>query len=104
QADGASDVGRSSLELLGCRSIRGLLKRDGLDHVASGLPGRHRLEMAELAVEHSDAHGPENLVAGERVEIAIEVLNVDINVGNRLGSVDDDRGAVLVSHLDHELD
>src|SRR5208282_4592358 len=69
-----------------------------------GVPGRHRLEMAELAVKDSDAHGPENLVAGERVEIAIEVLNVDIDMGHGLGAVHDNGGSVLVSHIDHELD
>ena len=83
QADGAADIGRSRLELQRRRSVGGFLECHGLDHVAAGLPGRHCLEVAKLAVENSNAHRPENLVAGKCVKIAIEVLHVDFPMGNR---------------------
>ena len=40
-----------------------------------------------LAVQHADAGGPEHLVAGERVEIGVERLHVDLHVRRGLRAV-----------------
>ncbi len=55
-------------------------------------------EQSGLAVEHTYAGGAEHLVAGERVEIAIEGLNVDLHVGHGLRTVDEYGRSVAVRH------
>ena len=64
--------------LYGSDVVEGLLEGDRADHVAAALVRRHGLEEAGLAVQDADAGGAEQLVAGERVEVAIEVLDVDL--------------------------
>ena len=65
----------------------GLLEGDRADHVAAALVRRHRFEQLCLAVEHADAGGPEQLVPGEGVEIAVERLHVDLHVRHGLRAV-----------------
>ncbi len=54
-----------------------LLEGDGEDHVAAALPRRHGREQLLAAVEHADAGGAVDLVAGEGVEVAVQRLHVD---------------------------
>ena len=46
-----------------------------------------------FAVEHADAGGAEDLVAGEGVEIGVERLHVHLHVRRGLGAVDQRQGA-----------
>src|SRR3546814_5316670 len=46
---------------------------------------RHRLQELGLAVEHADGGRPIELVAGEAVEVGVEVAHVDLAVHHRLG-------------------
>ena len=84
--------------LYGSVVVGGLLEGDRADHVAAALIRRHRFEQRGLAVEHADAGGPEQLVPGEGVEIAVERLHVDRHVRHGLRAVDQHRDAARVRH------
>ena len=64
---------------------------------------RHRLQQRRLAVEHADAGGAIQLVAREGVEIAVERAHIDLEVGRRLGAVDEHRSALGVGKIDDAL-
>ena len=68
-----------------------LLEAHGEDHVATALPRRHGLEQRLAAVEHADAGGAVQLVAGEGIEIAIERLHVDALMRHRLRAIEQHR-------------
>ena len=87
QADGGGDGGRARLELTGGRHVGGLLPGDGADHVAAPMPGRHGLQVGQLAVEDADARGARELVAAEGVEIRIQVHHVHLQVRHGLGAI-----------------
>ena len=55
---------------------------------------------AGLAVEHADARRPVNLVAGKRVEVAIERLHVDFHVRHGLRAIDQNGHVVSVRQFD----
>ncbi len=67
-----------------------------VDHLAAAHEGRHGLEPLALAVEHADAGRPVELVAGEDVEIAVDVLHVDRHMHGALAAVDQHRDAAGV--------
>ena len=96
EADRVGDVARAGLEPAGWRLEQRPLEGDVGDHVAAALPGRHVLEHVPLAVERTDAGGPEDLVPGEDEEVDVEGLHVDGQVRDRLGAVDQHPGAVAV--------
>ena len=56
---------------------------------------------ASLAVEHADAGRAVDLVAGEGVEVAVELLHVDVQVRHGLRAVDQRRSRRRVRHRDH---
>ena len=88
QADGAGDVRRAGLELVGERVVDGLLEGDR-ERSCRRRPGRAASpRAARLAVEHADAGGPVHLVAREGVEVAVQRLHVDVEVRGGLGAVD----------------
>ena len=74
------------------------------DHLAAALIGPHGLEMLLLAVEHADAGRAVELVAGEGVEIAIEVLHVDREMHRALRAVDQHGDAAVMRDAHHLLD
>ena len=75
-----------------------------MDHVAAALERLHALEQRRLAVQNADAGRAAQLVAGERVEIAIQVLHVDRQVRRRLRAVDQHRHAARMRERDHLFD
>src|SRR5205085_1546546 len=89
EADDAFDVRRPRFEFVRQRVVRRLLETDGEDHVAAALPRRHLVEDSLLAVQHAGAGWPVDLVRGERVEVAIELLDVDVKMRNALRAVDE---------------
>ena len=66
------------------------------DHLAAALVRRHGGQPLRLAVEHADAGRPVELVAGEDVEVDVEVLHVDRQVHGGLAAVDQHRDAALM--------
>ena len=52
-----------------------------------------RLQVLALAIEDADAGRPVDLVAGEAVEVAVEVADVDRQMHRALAAVDQHRNA-----------
>src|SRR5437867_2081567 len=69
--------------------------------LAFRLPRRHLLEERALAVEDADARRPVHLVPAERVEVAVERLDVDREVRHGLRAVDERHGTRAVCERDH---
>ena len=67
----ARNIRGASFELVRQIVVGCLLERNRADHVAAALPGRHALKQFLFAIQYADAGGPEDLVSGENVEIAI---------------------------------
>ena len=74
-----------------------------LDHLAAAVERRHGGEQIVFAVEHADAGRPVELVAGEDVEIAIEIAHVDVEMHGALRAVDQHRNAARMRELDDLL-
>ena len=91
---------RARFKLAGQGVVGGLFERDGTNHFAAALVGRHLVQQRALAVQHADTGGAERLVAGERVEVAIEASYIDTHVGCGLGAVQQDQGPHVVSGRD----
>src|ERR1700748_2621961 len=88
QSDSVSDVTGTCFEAARRRLVRRLLEGDIGNHVATSLPGRSLRQHVRLAVEHADSGRREDLVAGEDIEIAIERLDIDGHMRNRLRAVE----------------
>ena len=77
---------------------------DFADHLAAAIKRRHGGQVVIFAVKHADAGRAIKLVSGEGVEIAIDVLHVDVGMHRALCAVDQHRNAVGVRdprHLFH---
>ena len=81
--------------------IVGFFEADPADHVTASLVGFHLLQQRPFAVKHPDTGGTIDLVAGERVEIGIERLHIDLQVGDRLGSVNQNHDTRVMGQGDH---
>src|SRR6185312_415990 len=99
QTDCAGYVGRSRFEFVGQRVVLCLLESDGANHVAAALIGWHSFEQLVFPVQHTDSHWPIHLVARKGVEVAIEILDIDSDVGNSLCSIYYDGDVVCVRNL-----
>src|SRR5512134_1020562 len=90
------DYGRGAgLEPMRRLGIGDSVGGDVADHLAAALIGTHALQVLLLAVEHADAGRAVELVAGEGVEIDVEVLDVDRKMHRRLRAVGQHRNAAL---------
>ena len=94
QTDGVGNRGGSGFELVRNVVVRRLLESDGADHVSAALIRRHGFKQAGLAVERTDTRRPEDFVAREGVEIAIERPHVNPQVRRGLGAVHKHHSAV----------
>ena len=74
-----------------------------LNHLATTLIGRETVEPFLLAIEDADSCGAVHLMTGESEEVAIEVLDIDGEVGNALGTVDHHRNPMLMGDADDVL-
>ena len=93
EADGLDDGRGSGLEAVRRLGVGDVFQGDFVDHLAAALIGRHAVQMLGLAIEHADAGGAIGLVAGEDIEIRIEVLDVDGHVNGGLAAIDQHRNA-----------
>src|SRR5205085_7907408 len=92
EPDGLRNRRRAGLELVRQLVPRRALDGDGADHSAPELEGLHPLEQLAPPPEDADPGRPAQLVPGETEEVAVERLDVDRAVRDRLGRVaDDDR-------------
>ena len=95
----AGGVDGAGLKLVGQLREHRALPADGLDHFAAGEERGHLLQQGALSVQHADAHGAVDLVAGEGQEIRVQRLHVHGDVGRALGAVHHQHRAVLMGHV-----
>ena len=91
------------LELAGDRRIGGSGEPDRLDHLSPAHIRRHRLEPLLLSIQHAGAGRAVHLVPGERVEVAVQLLDVDFRVDTPLRAVHEHRNAVMMRDPDDFL-
>src|SRR5215467_124118 len=87
--DGAPYVGGACLELVRQGVIQRLFECDRADHIAAALIWRHLLKQFFFSVEDADAARTVNLVARDRIEVSIQLLDVDLDMRRSLGPVDE---------------
>ena len=76
QADGISDIWRSSFETGRRFRVSGLFKSDIAYHVSPTLPRGQDIVQLFLDVNNSDARWPEDLVTRKSKEIAAQLLHI----------------------------
>ena len=97
----AGDMRRAGFEAAGNIGKGGFLKCHAADHIAAALIRRHGVEQVGLAIEHTDAARPIELVAGEGVEIHIQRLHIDRAMHHGLGAIEQHQGALGVGQADN---
>ena len=100
--DGIEILG-ARLELAGDRRIGGSGEPDRLDHLSPAHVRRHRLKPLFLSVQHAGAGRAIHLVPGERVEVAVQLPDVDFRVNAPLRAVHEHRNAVMMRNPDDFL-
>src|ERR1700722_6946486 len=98
------DRRRSRLEFVRRIAIGDPVFRDLADHLAAAIVGPHRREMRVLSIEHADAGRTVELVAGEDVEVAVDIPDIDGQMNAGLAAVDQDRDTAGMGDPDHVLD
>src|SRR5205085_1520249 len=96
QPDLRGDGGRAGLEFVGDGGVGAPLERDGAYHRAAADERVHLLKKLRPAVEDAAARGREHLVAGDGVEVAVQILHVNLQVRRSLRAVNEDGHAELV--------
>ena len=102
EPDRLHDRRRAGLEPVRRLAIGDAVLEHLADHLAAAVERRHGAEMLMLAVEHADAGRPVELVAGEGVEVAADVLHVDVEVDGGLRAVHQHRNAARM-RAPHDL-
>ena len=93
ESDRSFHIRGAGLELVRNLVVGRMIVPHAGDHLAAAVVGRHGVEQLRLRHQRPRAHGPEHLVPREGVEVAIERLQVDLQVRRRLRPVDDDHRA-----------
>ena len=93
QADGLQDRRGAGLEAVRRVGVGDRVHGHRADHLAAALVGRHAGQPLGLAVEHADAGGAVELVAGEDVEVRVQRLHVHRAVHHGLAAVEQHPGA-----------
>ena len=96
QSDRLGDLRCPGLELPRQVGPRRFIGSDGADHVTAADERRHLLQQHPAPVKHADPGRAVGLVAGPRVEVSVELAQVDRQLWHRLGAVDQhDRTGVM---------
>ncbi len=95
--DVAADVGGAGFVFEGKRVVGGLFEGDFANHLAAAEPGGQQLENLLPAPEGTGAGGCIDLVAGEGVVIAAELLHIHREVCGALGAVHQHEGGGVVA-------
>src|SRR5580700_11904038 len=93
EPDRLHDRRRASLKLVWRIAVDDAIFKDLADHLTAAIEGRHGVKVGVLAVKHADPGWAVELVAGESVEVAVDVLHVDVEMHRALGAVDEHRDA-----------
>src|SRR5262249_19144082 len=102
--DRLDDRGRAGLELVGRLAIDDAVLEYFPDHLAAAVERRHGLEVLVFSVEHADAAWAIKLVTGQRIEVAADILHVDVEVNGGLGTIEQYRNAARMGAADHLFD
>ena len=73
------------------------------DHLAAAEKRRHGFEMRHLAVQNADAGWAVELMAGHHIEVAVDVLHIDIHMHGGLRAIDQHRNAARMRKLNDFL-
>src|SRR5215471_8107606 len=101
QPDRTCNVRSSRLEFVRQGVISCFLEAYRGDHISAALIGGHSLQQLGLPVEHPDTGRSVDLVTRERVEIAGEILNIDLCMRRRLSPVNQHWNSSTMCQLDH---
>ncbi|AEW73302.1 hypothetical protein EcWSU1_01864 [Enterobacter ludwigii] len=102
QPDNPAGIWRASFKAPRRACIGGPFREtDGRDHRAAPFPRWHRLQNIFFHVQHANPGRPIELVPGEDVEIAVQRLDVDRVVHDRLRTINQHLRASLVGFLDN---
>src|SRR3712207_7131527 len=71
---------RAGLKFIGQRIVQSLLESHRANHVAAALPGWHRFQQLGLAVKHTDAGGPKQLVDRKSTRLNSSHANISYAV------------------------
>ncbi len=104
EADGGGDVRRAGLEFPGHVVEGRAAKVDLADHLAAAHERRHLLEQLAPRPERARTGRAEHLVAGEDIEVAAKVNDIDGGMRHRLRAVDEHERAGGLRLGDHLLD
>src|SRR5437773_7079774 len=104
EADRPRHVRRAALELEGDIVPLRSAEVDLADHLSPAHQWLHLLEPLLLPVQHPDPRGTEHLVAAEREEVRVHLLDVHGHVVDALGAVHDANRTDLVGPLRDLLD
>src|SRR5215204_2253554 len=96
EPDGRSDGGRARLELVGDGRVGAPLEGHGANHRAAAEERVHLLQQLGLAVEDAAARRREHLVPRDGVEVAVQILHVNLQMRRALRPVHQDGDAQLV--------
>src|SRR6516225_6154547 len=96
EPDRLHDGRRAGLELVRRLTVDDAVLEHLPDHLAAAIERWHGREMLIAAVEHSNAARAIELVAGHGIEVATEVLHVDIDMNGGLRAVEQDRNPARV--------
>src|ERR1700745_987450 len=94
--DRLHDRGRTGLELVRRIAVDHAILEHLADHLAAAIERRHRGKVLVFAIEDTDAAWPVELVPGEGIEVATDVLHVDLEMHRALCAVDENRDAAGV--------
>ena len=103
EPDRLHDRRRAGLEAVRRLAIGDAVLEHFADHLAAAVERRHGGEQIVFAVQHADAGRAIKLVAGEDVEIAVEIAHVDVQMHRALRAVDQHRNAARMRELDDLL-
>src|SRR5262249_22282422 len=101
--DSAGNVRSTGFKLVGKCVEGGLFEAYRGNHIAAALIRRHPAQQIALSLEHADARRPEELVAGEGVEVAVQVTHIELDVRGSLRPVNKYRHVVTVRDFNDSL-
>ena len=97
QADAFNDGRGAGFETGRRIGIGDALAADFADHLAAAIEGAHGFQMRLLGIQHADAGGAIQLVAGDDVEIDVQRLHVNNLMHRALAAIGQHRHALGMS-------
>src|SRR4030095_1136443 len=88
QCDCIRNIGSTRFKFVWKIIVGSFCKGYFLDHLSSALERRHLLKQSFLPIQYSCSCGSVNLMTRKSEEIAVKVLNIDVKVNGRLGTIE----------------